>query len=558
MHPTPASWPPAPTERTTARRLGLVLVAAVVLPLVAAAGAWAQTSSNSAPAEQPTPPTVAADALGRQTPRRTVLGFLNAARRGQNDVARLYLDTRLSNEAAEELAHQLFLVLDIRLPARLAEISDSPEGSRANPLAPATERIGTIETGAGRLDIELTRIDSEATGPIWLFSRGTLELIPAAYEDVAVGLGNARLPLFMTRTRLGGIRLFEWVTVLLGLPLLYFLTVLLNRILTPLISRLWKRAFRGSERFGRNVLSVPVRLLLLAVAIRWLTVSLPLPILARQFWHTTASVLTTAGIAWLLIQLNGEVEQYALRRFPRASLGGGVSLLRLGRRFVDVFVIFVGFLVTLRHFSIDPTPALAGLGVGGIAVALAAQKTLENVIAGASLIFDQAVRLGDTLKLAEFTGTVEHIGLRSTRIRTLDRTIVSVPNGQIANATIETLSERDKYRFQPVLGLRYETTSEQLKAIVGGIEGMLLAHPSIERDSVRVRFIRLGAFSLDVDVFAYVLARDWKDFLGVQEQLLFGITDLVAKAGTEIAFPSQTMYVERANTSAQEFRGAGS
>jgi MscS family membrane protein len=179
-------------------------------------------------------------------------------------------------------------------------------------------------------------------------------------------------------------------------------------------------------------------------------------------------------------------------------------------------------------------------------VALAAQKTLENVIAGASLIFDQAVRVGDSLKMGEIVGTVDHIGLRSTRIRTLDRTVISVPNSQIANASLETLSARDKFWFHPVLTLRYETTPEQLRTILDNIRRLLTTHDSISQESVRVRFIRLGAFSLDVDIFAYVFATDWNQFLEIQEGLLFSIADIVSRAGTGIAFPSQTMYVENA------------
>jgi MscS family membrane protein len=200
----------------------------------------------------------------------------------------------------------------------------------------------------------------------------------------------------------------------------------------------------------------------------------------------------------------------------------------------------------LRSLGVDPTPALAGLGVGGIAVAQAAQKTLENVVAGASLIFDQAVRVGDFLKMDAVQGTVDHIGLRSTRIRTLDRTIVSVPNSQIANASLETLSARDKFWFHPVVGLRYETTPQQLRDVVDGIRRLLVDHPSVEPDSVRVRFVRLGQSSLDVDVSAYLLARDWNHFLELQEGLLFGVTDVVQEAGTGIAFPSQTMYISNA------------
>ena len=156
------------------------------------------------------------------------------------------------------------------------------------------------------------------------------------------------------------------------------------------------------------------------------------------------------------------------------------------------------------------------------------------------------MRVGDTLKMGDVVGTVDHIGLRSTRIRTLDRTVVSVPDSQIANVTLETMSARDKFWFHPVMGLRYETTPRRLRDIIDGIRQLATGHPSIEKKSVRVRFLRLGAYSLDVEVFAYVLARDWDHFLEIQEQLLFAVTDLVSRVGAEIAFPSQTMYV--ANT----------
>ena len=135
--------------------------------------------------------------------------------------------------------------------------------------------------------------------------------------------------------------------------------------------------------------------------------------------------------------------------------------MRVLRRVIDVLVLFAGLLFTFYHFGVDPTAALAGLGVGGIAVALAAQKTLENVVGGISLIADQAVRVGDTLKLGDILGTVEDVGLRSIRIRTLDRTIVSVPNGQIATMSIEILSARDKFWFHPLVSLRLDTTPAQ-------------------------------------------------------------------------------------------------
>jgi MscS family membrane protein len=235
--------------------------------------------------------------------------------------------------------------------------------------------------------------------------------------------------------------------------------------------------------------------------------------------------------------VNAVAEHLTLRRIAAGHVSAGVSLLRVGRRLIDVVIVLAGVLVTLRHFGVDPTPLLAGLGVGGIAVALAAQKTLENIIAGASLIFDQAVRVGDFLKVGEVQGTVDHIGLRSTRIRTLDRSIVSVPNSQIANMSLETLSARDKFWFHPVVGLRQGTTDAQMQIVLDGIRQVLLRQAAVDPDSIRVRLQRLGPISFDIEVSAYVLAPDWARFLEIQEGLLRRITEIVRASGAEMAGP---------------------
>jgi MscS family membrane protein len=257
--------------------------------------------------------------------------------------------------------------------------------------------------------------------------------------------------------------------------------------------------------------------------------------------------------------LNRWGEGYVVARHP--SMSGSAAVLRLVRRVLNGIVFFAGVIFTLHHFGVNPTAALAGLGVGGIAVALAAQKTLENVIAGISLIADQAVHVGDTLKLGDIVGTVEDVGLRSTRIRTMDRTVVSVPNGQIANMSLETLSARDKFWFHPLIGVRYETTPQQLRSIVIGVRELLTGHTKLDSLSVRVNFLRLSASSIDVEIFAYVFAIDWVDFLQIQQELLLSVMGIIREAGAEIAFPSQTMYLAahssgKLNRLIPEFAGA--
>jgi MscS family membrane protein len=526
------------STRVSVRPLRVLLLACSLI----AAGANAQTLPGSAPSPAPAQAAPEKDPLGRSTPRGTVLGFLAAARKGDNERARHYLDMPASSRAAETLAHQLFVVLDARLPARLTQVSDTPEGSRANPLAPDEEHIGTIDGPSGKVAIMVRRVKPPKAEPLWLFSAETLAAVPDAYTGI-VSQREFLLPSFLIERRIGGVRLSEWLVVFLGLPALYVVTVLLNRALTPVMAWLGRRV---SARVGgsiRNALPAPARLLIVSLAGRWLSLQLPLSLLVRQLLSNMAAVVGIVALAWLVILVNGEVERHVRRRLPPANYSAAVSLLRVGRRFVDLVVLLAAVLGMLRHFGVDPTPLLAGLGVGGIAVALAAQKTLENVIAGASLIIDQAVRVGDFLKVGDLQGTVDHIGLRSTRIRTLDRSVVSVPNGQIANMSLETLSVRDKFWFHPVVALRYETTPDQMRLVLAGIRQLLARHPAVDGESIRVRFLRLGTFSLDIEVFAYMFARDWVHFLEIQEELLLTVTEILAAAGTSIAFPSQTMYV---------------
>jgi MscS family membrane protein len=526
--------------RTGSRLLFLVLLFCV--------SAWTQLGIP-APAPAATQPEAPQDALGRSTPRGAVLGFLGASHKGDNELAAEYLNTRLRGKAATDLAHQFFVVLDRRLPAQLNQLSDKPEGSLSDQLKPDQELVGTIIGNDRKLDIFIERVDRGKSGSLWLFSSKTLDSIPDLYEEInALPVDNV-LPEFLVNTRFAGIRLFQWVAVFVGMPLFYFLTTLLNRVLSRLIGQFRRRLYKKPGLSNPEVLPRPVRILLLAAVIRWLLTQLSLPLLARQFWSGVAVVITIAGCVWLMILLNSWGEEYIRKRLQGSNLTGATSILRLARWAIDGLIVFAGMLVTLYYFGVKPTAALAGLGVGGIAVALAAQKTLENVIGGVSLILDRAVRVGDTLKMGETVGTIDAIGLRSTRIRTLDRTVVSVPNGQISNLSLENLSARDKFWLHPILNLRVGTTSSKMHAVLESIRSLLQESRHVEPDSIRVRFLRFGPSSLDVEVFAYVLASDWNQFLEIQETLLLRIMECIESAGVQVALPSQIIFMSAASAS---------
>ena len=514
----------------------------VLFPSAVSAPGWAQVVNLGVPA--PTKPEPPKDTLGRITPRGTVLGFLSAAHKEDYETAARYLNTPLRGKSAAVLAHQLFVVLDRRLPARLNQLSDEPEGSLLDPFKPEQDLIGTITSANGRVDIFVERVERANSGPIWLFASQTLDSIPDIYEEINVVSVDALFPQSWVKTRFAGVPLFEFLVAFVGLPLFYLLTDLLSRLLSPLVGLLRRRLRKKTDLPDPEVLPKPIRLLFLAGVVRWTLSKVTLPLLARQFWISAATVITIAACVWLLILLSGACERVIRHRLARRRThSGATSIVRLGRRVVDLLAVFVGLLVAFRHFGVNPTPALAGLGVGGIAVALAAQKTLENVIGGASVIFDKVVKVGDVLKVGDTQGTVEDIGLRSTRIRTPDRTVISLPNGQVANASLENVSVRDKFWFHPDLSLTRETTATQMRRVLDGVNQLLAQNSLVEPDSIRVRFLRFGASSLDVEVFAYVLADNWNAFLEIQQELLLQIMDVVHAAGTQLAIQSHAMYL---------------
>lgn len=467
---------------------------------------------------------------------------MNAARDNKQEVTPLYLNSGLSGEDATQLAQQLYVVLNSRLPVRVNILSDQAEGSLVNPLKPDEDIVGIINTARGPLELMVERVDDGNGMRVWLFSRQTLQAIPEVYNEIDLVTVDGLLPAFMARPRIAGIRVLDWLVMVAGIPLLYRLLGLLGPLFNPLIA-LVRRLLGRPQLPKLTQIHGSIRLLLLAAIIRWFVLTIDLPLVERQLYAVIRVAFLICGTVWLLLLLNDFGERYVRRRIHVSHLGESIALLRLARRVADVLVICLGGIAALAYIGIDATAALAGLGIGGIAVALAAQKTLENVIGGFSLVFDKAVRVGDFLKLGDVFGTVDHVGLRSTRIRTLDRTILSVPNGQIATANIETLSDRDKFWFRHVIGVRYGTTPEQMRQIVSRVRDLLLGRTGVEIDSVRARFFRVAPSSLDIEIVSYIFANDWPAFLEIQEELLLRIMEIIEQAGTEIAFPSQTVHL---------------
>jgi len=520
--------------------IGLLLASSVCWQESWAQAPKAATKSQPAQSQLIEPPQ---DSLGRTTPRGTVLGFLTAAYSRNYDTAAQYLNTRLRGKEAAAQAEQLFFVLDRRLPAKLNNLSNEPQGSLSDPLDSRRELVGTVASANGKIDIYIERVDLGNATPIWLFSRQTLASVPDLYEEInAVAVENV-MPEYLLE-RYFGFSLFGWLFFFVALPLLYLLLSLASRLLGAVSGYALRRLRKQPDLRNPKILPHPVRLLIVGVGIHWTLSKFSLSLLARQIGSIALTVVMVVALVWLLVLLNGHCESYFKKRMEQRGRLGSTAIVRPLRRVMDIFAVVVGLIFALHSFGINPSAALAGLGVGGIAVALAAQKTLENVIGGASIILDEAVRVGDFFKMGDVIGTVEEIGLRSTRVRTLDRTLVTIPNGQMAIMTLENFSSRDSYWFHHVIGLRYETSSASLNTVLESVRKLLEHDRRVLLSSPRVRFLRFAESSLELEIFAYVSALGWGEFLRIQEDLLLQIREAITSAGGEIAFPSRAIYVK--------------
>jgi MscS family membrane protein len=270
-----------------------------------------------------------------------------------------------------------------------------------------------------------------------------------------------------------------------------------------------------------------------------------LPLLPRLYYFRAVWVLISVGFFWFLLRLTSlTMQRLRIHAISAGRIGTG-TLMVLGERLLTAVVVTIAVLSTLGILGFNLTTVLAGLGIGGIAIAFAAQKTLENLFGGISVLADEVIRVGDYCRFGDRTGTVEDISLRSTRVRTDARTELSIPNGALATMNIENFARRDKIFFNPALAIRCETTADQLRYLLAEVRRMLYEHPKVESDSANIRFANFDNSALRLEINSYVLTRDANEFAAIREDLLMRIMDIVAKSGSGFAFPSQTLYFSR-------------
>ena len=481
------------------------------------------------------PEPVQVDPLGRTTPYGCVFGFLQAVNSNNLPRAVQYLDTKLPEKKAEELAVQLKAVLDAGLSSGINGLSRDPLGDLKDDLRASRERVGVAETPNGKLDIFLDRVERPQTPAVWLFSAETLAQIPNIHANLKTHDFSQNFPAPLLREFLG-LPLWRWLSILVSITFVYFLASIVTRLVV-LALRIFlnRRHVQDEEEILAN-LRQPVRFLLLALAVS-LVEPYTLSLLARSYWTATARILGTVGLAWFVVRLVDIAGNIATRRSVAAGTREKIAVITLGQRLFKIFAFFVVLLFMLKGAGINVSAMLAGLGIGGIALALAAQKTLEDLFGGISIILRDSVRVGDFCRVADQTGFIEDIGLSSTRLRTLDRTVVSIPNSKIAQINSENIALRDKFWFHHFLLLRYDATGGQAGDIVARVRALLEGSSEVEKTTIRVNVVGVVNSCLQIEVYAYLLTSTYELFLVQQQKLLLGVVGVVEEAGTALAVP---------------------
>ena len=423
------------------------------------------------------------------------------------------------------------------------KVSDSPEGNLGDGQRD-WDVLGEIPTPRGAVTVWLHRVE-EAGRPTWKIAARTLRHLDTLYAQYGYGvLGEILAPPFF-EIRALEVQLWQWIALLLLVLGCYVVSWIVTAILFRFFSAAARRTKTEIDDQVVRHLVGPTRLLIALVlfSFGWLPLGLAMP--ARRFLVGLEKGLFVLVATWAilrLLDLGANIVAVRLRQRGKKQL---LSMVPLGRRTIKVVFLALALVALLQNLGFNVTSLIAGLGVGGLAVALAAQKTLENLFGGFTLITDQPVTVGDFCRFGDQVGTVEDIGLRSTKIRTLNRTVISVPNSTFSSMALENFGPRDRILLHTTLGLRYETSPDQLRFVLVELRRLLLGHPKIDNDPARVRFVGFGSSSLDVEIFAYARTNDWNEFLAIREDVFLRIMDVVERAGTGFAFPSQTAYLAR-------------
>ncbi len=486
------------------------------------------------------------DPFGRTTPRGTVTAFIRATQRGDFAGATRFMQVPTTQSPnPESVAHELKELMDRYYVRSIESISDKPAGDVNDGLPLDREKVGTLRIGSQKLDIVLIRIPDADGVQIWLFCSETLAQVPEMYELMEETWVNRLMPPVLVEHAFLGYSAAQWI-------------VWAASILVPLLPMwlVWRLCLAVIERAAANAV-VKIRLRRWVVEIRRPVTFLVLLIIHLLTVRTLGFSLsfrlayTQAGNVLVLIALTWLIRRVLKLLFERAGTVAWIhgetnrkSLLLLGERLMNVFVVVVAIFAILTVLGVDTKTALAGVGIGGVAVALGAQKSIENILGGIFLLMDNALAVGDRCSISNRLGYIEDITLRSVKLRTDDQSLLSVPAGALAQSNIENFATRKKTLMETKLRLRYGATTAQLRDVLSKIQELVVNNRRVEQDTRRIRLIDFAERGVEIEIHLYILTADTLTFYEVREKLLLEVAEIVEASGSGFAGPTEFVYLD--------------
>jgi MscS family membrane protein len=476
-----------------------------------------------------------------------MIGFLKCAERGDFENAARYLQSTSEQDANLVLRAEESRELHRRFKGNIGLLSDDPSGTVEPGLPPGQVRAGVLTAGSATVDVILVRVDDPASGKIWLISKETVASIQELYaqmESEAPTVVDHLIPAALTSRRLLGMSLAQWLGWLLSIPISLLLAWLLAFVLSMprrIRSRLRNLPFRS---LWETPLGMPLKCIIAILMNSFFVYLLEPPLLYRFYYVRILATLLVGCFVWLVSTITDRGYEYAVNQ-TRTQHKGGESILIVMQRLTRIVLVIIALVAALALFGLNVTTTLAGLGIGGLAIALAAQRTLENLIGGLSLLMDKAVQVGDFCRIGDQLGTVEDIGLRSLKLRTLDQTLLVVPNGSLAQMQFGNLTGRSKLLINQTFALRIETQVEQLRFVLDRVQTMLDQHPAIEPGTSRVRATNFVGAAFELELFAYGKTGDWARLTAIRQDVILKIAEIVEASGTRFAAPTQLAYLSR-------------
>lgn len=475
------------------------------------------------------------ETYSRDSPRASMVHFIELTRSGDYDGAADYLELAPDDkDLGPELARKLRAVLDRKVWIEEDALSPLATGNTDDGLPGLTDEVGHIETKGVTEPVRIVRRRREA-GLVWIFSHATVGRVDGWYESLDDRWLLEHMPPRLLRTGPRDLMWWQW----LALPLLVAVSWLLGILFSAISAKLMGAvAARSKYQWDDLIVARLRRPVTLWWALGVAYFALPFLALYAPAEKFVEAMMRTLFLVGFFFALSGVIDVSAetiLRSQWSAHRQTSASLISLGARSSKVLVFAIAIVALLSQLGYPVASILAGLGVGGLAVALAAQKTVENLFGAFSIGADQPFAEGDLVRFDGITGTCERIGLRSTRFRTAERTVVSIPNGKLADMRLETFARRDRLRFGMTLGLVRTTTTTQVKQILDEVSKLLSEHPKLFPNSANVRFDAYGPSSLDITLEAYFDTRNWGEFTLIKQDLLLRIMEIVENAGSALA-----------------------